>query len=110
MPWSEEDKGAEPKERPLGFQEIARCLTSGGSPEGQMDSPETSVALVPLVEPAVATVVSTTVGQDQIKGSVYVSTITASIEFMKLEAPSAVGHQGGTIVDLIEEDLVEGQP
>ena len=76
-----------------------------------MDSPETSVAPVPLVEPTVATVVSTTMGQDQIMGAIYVSTVTASIEVMKLEAtPSEVDHQGATVVELPEEDLVEGHP
>ena len=76
-----------------------------------MDSPETSVALVPLVEPAVAMVVSTTMGQDQIMGAIYVSTMTTSTEVMKLEAPPlAVDCQGATIVELIEEDLVEGHP
>ena len=62
IPQSKEDKGAEPKEWPLGFCEIARFLTIPGSPEREIDSPETSAALVLLVEPAVAMVVSTTMG------------------------------------------------
>ena len=52
-----------------------------------MDSHETSAAPVPQVEPAVAMVVFTTMGQDQIMGTVYVSTVTASIEVMKLGGP-----------------------
>ena len=57
---SKEDKSAKLKDWPLGFQDIARWLTTRGSPERKRDSPETSV--VPLVEPTVATVVSTTMG------------------------------------------------
>ena len=87
MPQSKEDKGAELKEWPLGFLEIARWLTIRGSPEREMDSPQTSATLVLLVEPAVAMVVSTTMGQDQITDTIYVSTVTASIEVIKLEAP-----------------------
>ena len=76
-----------------------------------MDSSETSAAPVPQVEPAVAMVVSTTMGQHQIMGAIYVSTVTASIEVMKLEATSlAVGCQGATVVELMEEDLAEGHP
>ena len=76
-----------------------------------MDSPEASAPPVLQGEPTVARVVSTTMGQDQIMGTVYVSTITASIEVMKLEAPSlVVGCQGATIMELTEEDLAEGCP
>ena len=76
-----------------------------------MDSPETSATLVPQVEPKVASVVSTTMGHNQIMGAVYVSTVTTSIEVMKLEAPSlAVGYQGAIIVELTEEDFLEGHP
>ena len=57
-----EDKSAKLKEWPPGFRDIARYLTARGSPERKMNSPETSVAPVPLVEPAVAMVVSTTMG------------------------------------------------
>ena len=76
-----------------------------------MDSPETCAALVLLVEPVVDMVVSTTMGRDQIMGTIYVLTITASIEVMKLEAlPLAVDCQEATVVELREEDLVEGHP
>ena len=44
-------------------------------------------------------------------GTVYVSTMTASMEVMNLEAPSmAVGHQGATVEELAKEDLAEGHP
>ena len=73
-----------------------------------MDVPETSVALILLIEPMVTTVISTFMGQDKRMGTVYVSTVTASMEIMNLEAPSmAVGHQLTTVEELAE-DLAEG--
>ena len=76
-----------------------------------MDGPDTSVAPVPLVEATVAMVVSTTMGQDQIMGIIYVSTVTTSIEvYRNWRPPSAVDCQGTTVMELREEDLVEGQP
>ena len=62
VPWDKEGKGANPKGHPPRFQEIAECLTAGGTlqQEGSvpMDVPETSVAPIPLIEPTVATVIS----------------------------------------------------
>ena len=52
-----------------------------------MDVPETSVALILLMEPAITMVISTSMGRDQRMGAVYVSTVTASMEIMNLEAP-----------------------
>ena len=98
---------------PLGFLEIAECLTARGTPKGEapvsMDVAETSAALIPLIGPTITTVISTSMGRDQRMGAVYVSTMTASMEIMNLEAPSmAVGHQGATVEELAEEDLAEG--
>ena len=67
-PWDKEGKDADPKGQPLGFQEIAECLTARGTPEGEvpvsMDVPETSVAPIPLMEPMIAMVISTPMGRD----------------------------------------------
>ena len=110
-PQEEEDLGAKPKVPPLGFQEIARSLTTGKFPKMEDDSPWTRVSHKLSVEPAVATVISTTMCQDQTMGAVYLSTITTSMGLMNLEAPSAaVGHQGLTLEELKEEDLAEGHP
>ena len=56
-------------------------------------------------------VVFTTMEQDQIMGAVYVSTVTASIEVMKLKDP-LIGSwpPGATIVELTQEDLAEDHP
>ena len=60
-----------------------------------MDVPEVSAALVLLMEPVVAMVISTSMEKDQRMGAACVSTVTASMEIMNLEAPSvAVGHKG----------------
>ena len=76
-----------------------------------MDVPETSVAPIPLMEPMIATVISTSMGRDQRMGAVYVLTMTTSMEIMNVEALSmAVGCQGSTMEELVEEDLVEGHP
>ena len=52
-----------------------------------MDVPEATAAPIPLMEPVIATVISTSMGRDQRMDAVYVSTVTASIEIMNLEAP-----------------------
>ena len=114
-PQDEEGKGANPKGCPLGFQEIAECLTARGTPEGEapvsMDVPEASAAPILLMEPTIAMVISTSMGRDQRMDAVYVSTVTASMEIMNLEAPSiVVGCQGTTVEELAEEDLAEGHP
>ena len=98
---------------PLGFWEIAECLTAGGTHEGEtpvsIDVPETSAAPILLIEPTITIVISTSMGRDQSRGTVYVSTMTASMETMNLEAPSmVVGCQGTTVEELTKEDLVEG--
>ena len=75
------------------------------------DSPQTSASHELLVEPAAATVMSTTMCQDQTMGIIYLSTVTISMGLMNLEAPSvAVGHQGLPPEELTEEDLAEGCP
>ena len=74
MPWDEEGKGANPKECPLGFWEIGECLTARGTPEGEapgsMDVPEASAVPIPLMEPTIAMVISTSMGRDQRMGAV----------------------------------------
>ena len=75
-----------------------------------MDVPKTGVAPIPLIEPMIAMVIFTSMGRDQIIGAVYVSTVTASMEIMNLEAPMAVGCWEATVEELIEEDLAEGCP
>ena len=58
-----------------------------------------------------ATVISTTMCQDQTTGTIYLSMVTTSMGLMNLEAPSvAVGHPGQAIEELTEKDLVEGHP
>ena len=74
-----------------------------------MDVPEAGVAPIPPIESMIATVISTSMGRDQRTGAVYVSTVTALMGVMNLEAPSmAVGHQRATVEELAKEDLVEG--
>ena len=72
MPQDEEGKGTYPNGYPLGFQEIAECLTAGGTPKGEapisMDVPETSAALIPLIEPVITMVISTSEGQHKKNG------------------------------------------
>ena len=76
-----------------------------------MDVLQTCVAHIPLIEPAIATVISTSMGRDQRMGTVYVLTVTALLGIMNLEASSmAVGHQGAIVEELAKEDLVEGHP
>ena len=100
---------------PLGFQDIAQCLTAGETPEEEapasMDVPEAGVAPVPPMEPAIATVIYTSMGRDQRMSAIYVFTMTTLMGIMNLEAPSmAVGCQGATVEELVEEDLAEGHP
>ena len=102
---------AKSKVPPPGFQEMAKSLTAGESPEMEIDSPQTRVAQELLVEPTVAMVISSTICQDQTTGTVYLSTVTTSMGLMNLEAPSvAVGCQGPTIEELTEEDLMGSHP
>ena len=110
-PQEEEDLGAKPKVPPLGFQEITRSLTAGKSPKMEDDSPQSGASHELSVEPTVATVISTTMCQDQNMGAIYLSTVTTSMGLMNLKAPSvAVDHQGPTLEELTEEDLAEGHP
>ena len=77
----------------------------------EIDHPQSGVAEELLVEPAVATVISTTMCKDGTTGAIYMSTVTASMGLMNLEAPSVVvGCQGPTIGKLTEEGLAEGCP
>ena len=62
------------------------------------------------MEPTIAMVISTSMGRDQRMGAVYVSTVTALMEIMNSEAPMAVGHQGATVEEMVEEDFTEGCP
>ena len=108
-PQEEEDPGAKLKELPLRFQEIAKSLTTGKSPEMEIDCPLTGVSQELAAESAVATVISTTMCQDQTTDTIYLSMVTTSMGLMNLEAPSVVvGSQVPTIEELIEEDLAEG--
>ena len=76
-----------------------------------MDVPEAGATPILPIEPMIATVISTSVGRDQRMGIVYVSTMTALMGIMNLEAPSmAVGYQGATVEELAKEDLAEGHP
>ena len=69
------------------------------------------MAPIPPIEPMIATMISTSMGRDQRIGAVYVSTMTTLMGIMNLEAHSmVVGHQGATVEELVEEDLVEGHP
>ena len=80
---------------PLGFQEIAKSLTAGESP-GMEDHSPWSVASHKLpMEPTLATVISTTMCQDQTVGTIYLSTVTTSMGLMNLEAPSVAVDYGG---------------
>ena len=91
---------------PLGFQEMARSLTAGKPPLMEVDCPLTVVSQELSVE---STVISTTMCQDQTTGAIYLSTVITSMGLMTLEAPSmAVGCQGLTIEELMEEDLTKG--
>ena len=76
-----------------------------------MDVPEAGVVLILPTEPAIATKISTSVGRDERMDTVYMSTMTTLMGIMNLEPPSmAVGHQGATVEELAEEDLVGGCP
>ena len=76
-----------------------------------MDAPEVSAAPIPPMEPTTATVISTSMGKDQTMGAACMSSVTTSMEIMNLEVPSvAVGCQGATVQELVEEDLAEGCP
>ena len=91
--------------------EIARSLTAGESPEMEDDIPRSGALHKLSTEPAVFTVISTTMCQDQTTGTIYMSTVTTSMGLMNLETTSVVvDHQGPTLEELIEEDLVEGSP
>ena len=77
----------------------------------EVDGPQTRVSHELLVEPTVATVISTTMCQDQTMGIIYLSTVATSMGLMNLEATSAAdGYQGLTLEELTEEDLAEGCP
>ena len=105
----EEDLEAKPKVLPLGFQEIAKSLTTGESPDMEVDCPLTKASQDLSVGSTVATVTSHTMCQDQTTGIVYLSTVTTSMGLMNLEVTSVmVGHQGLTVEGLMEEDMAEG--
>ena len=96
------------KGTPPGFKEISKSLTRHKSPEMEIDCPLTGASQVLSVGSAVATVTSTAMCQDQIMGTVYLSTVTTSMGLMNLEAPSVVvGCWGPTIEELMEDDLAE---
>ena len=75
--------------------DVSRSTLSKGSPEPAPQDEEGKGANLKghppgpilLMEPAIATVISTSMGRDQRTGAVYVSTMTAYMEIMNLEAP-----------------------
>ena len=76
-----------------------------------MDAPGASNATMPLLEPRLRTVISTLVGRCPSMGTIFMSTFTASMEIMNLEAHSeAEGYQGAKVKELAGEDLAEGCP
>ena len=112
-PQDKEGRGADLKECPPGFQEIAECLTAGGTPGEDpvsMDVPEVSVATIPLTEPAIAIVISTSMGRDQRMGAVCVNCDCLDGDNEFGGPPMAVGCQEATVEELVEEDLAEGHP
>ena len=112
-PAAQEGENPEAKSRvlPLGFQKILRSLTIDEPPKMEIDHPQCGVAQELLVEPAMATVISTTICENWTMGAVYLPTVTASMGLVNLKAPSVVvGCQGLAIEELTEEDLVEGCP
>ena len=62
------------------------------------------------MEPMMAMVISTSMGRGQRMGAVYVSTVTASMKIMNLEAPNGSRLPGATVEELVEEDLAEDCP
>ena len=60
--------------------------TQRGTP-ASMDVPEASASPIPVMEPAIAMVISPSMGRDQGMGAACVSTVTTSRETMNLEAP-----------------------
>ena len=93
---------------PPGFKEIAKSLTRDKSPEMEIACPLTGASQGLSAGPAVATVTSTVMCQDQTIGAIYLSTVMTSMGLMNLKAPSVVvGHWGLTIEELMEDDLAE---
>ena len=88
-PQDEEGEDADLEEYPLGSWEVAECLTARGTLWGPafMDVPEASMVPIPVMEPAIAMVISTSMGRDQGMYSVCLLTVTALIEIMNLEVP-----------------------
>ena len=77
----------------------------------ETNSPQAGAVQELLVESAGATVISSTVCQDQTMGAIYLLTVTTSMGLMNLKTPSvAVGCQGPTIEELTEGNLVESNP
>ena len=75
----------------------------------EVDGPPIGTSQEMLAGCRVATVISTTMCQDQTMGAIYLSPVTTSMGLMNLEAPSlTVSYQGLTIEELMEDDLVEG--
>ena len=76
-----------------------------------MDAPGVSKAPISLLEPSLRMVISTSVGSCHSTGTIFMSTLTTSVEVMNLEAPSeAEGHQGSKVKELAGEDLAGGCP
>ena len=66
----------------LGSQRIP-----GGEAPSSVDVHEASASPIPLMEPMIAMVVSTSMGRDQRMGAVHVSSVTALMKILDLEAP-----------------------
>ena len=76
-----------------------------------MDAPGASKAPISLLEPSLRMVMSTSVGRCPSTGTIFMSTLTTSMEVMNLEALSeAEGCQGAKVKELAGEDLAGGCP
>ena len=87
-PWDKEDKGVD-----------------------SADALGASKAPIFLLEPGLRMVILTLVGKCPSMVTIFMSTLTTSMEVMNLEAPSeAEGHQGAKVKELAGEDLAGGHP
>ena len=81
------------------------------SPRVRINSPLGSVSPGLLAGSAMATMMSMELHQDETMGTMYVSTMMASMGLMNLEAPLvAVNHNGPILEELTDVDMAEGCP
>ena len=88
---------------PPGFIRVTVCLWRDQSPEGVCEVPLDPLMIEVIPAPAVATMSTSCIVRDEVKGATYMDTVTTSFGLVTLSGPRwKTLAQGSTIQDITD--------